>query len=113
MVKSLKKLWILKLTNVSLSFNPIDSERQNNFLDKTVNKSALLLAVEKRQLTVAKYLGAHTDLASKVDESGRNALHYLSGSTENVVDFLEALISRGAKAVVSFLVFKPCLRSTF
>uniref|UniRef100_A0A914QJY4 Uncharacterized protein n=1 Tax=Panagrolaimus davidi TaxID=227884 RepID=A0A914QJY4_9BILA len=64
---------------------------------KTVNKSALLLAVEKRNLLVAKYLAANTDLASKVDESGRNALHYLSTSPENVVEFLEAIISRGAK----------------
>uniref|UniRef100_A0A914YQ50 Poly [ADP-ribose] polymerase n=1 Tax=Panagrolaimus superbus TaxID=310955 RepID=A0A914YQ50_9BILA len=73
---------------------------QNDVTDstyKTVNKSALLLAVEKRNLLVAKYLAANTDLASKVDETGRNALHYLSTSPENVVEFLEAIISRGAK----------------
>ena len=69
-----------------------------------MNKSILLLAIEKKQLGVAEYLMTKTNLAKTVDDEGRNAFHYLAEMVDNIIEFFEMLHEHGLQFTVSSLL---------
>uniref|UniRef100_A0AC34R3K8 Poly [ADP-ribose] polymerase n=1 Tax=Panagrolaimus sp. JU765 TaxID=591449 RepID=A0AC34R3K8_9BILA len=69
---------------------------------ETVNKTALLLSIEKKQMRIAEFLVTKTNQAKNVDEQGRNAFHYLARMPNEIVEFFEMLESHG----VSFITDK-------
>uniref|UniRef100_A0A7E4UQ68 Poly [ADP-ribose] polymerase n=1 Tax=Panagrellus redivivus TaxID=6233 RepID=A0A7E4UQ68_PANRE len=70
-------------------------------------KHPLLMAVEKRYVSLFDYIAKTSKIASTANEKGQNALHYLAKSNDDVAEHMEALMKRGIRLTTDSLNRHP------